>query len=279
MITTTIYYYFFWIEEITHIMRDYIKTQDEISKMRIAGKLASDVLMMIKDFVKPGVTTGELDNICHKYIVDVQNAIPAPLNYKGFPKSICTSVNHQICHGIPSDSKKLKNGDIINIDVTVIKNGYHGDTSRMFLVGKTSIQSKRLCEITRQSMIEGIKVIKPGATTGDIGAAIQEYAEGNNYSVVREYCGHGIGKKFHENPQILHYGKRNTGVRLEEGMTFTVEPMINVGSYKTKLLNDGWTVVTQDHELSAQYEHTVLVTKEGSEILTLRPEEDEDEFK
>ena len=169
-------------------MRDYIKTQDEISKMRIAGKLASDVLMMIKDFVKPGVTTGELDSICHKYIVDVQDAIPAPLNYRGFPKSICTSVNHQICHGIPSDSKKLKNGDIINIDVTVIKNGYHGDTSRMFLVGKTSIQSKRLCEITRQSMIEGIKVIKPGATTGDIGAAIQEYAEGNNYSVVREYC-------------------------------------------------------------------------------------------
>jgi len=260
-------------------MRDYIKTQDEISRMRVAGKLASDVLMMIKDFVTPGVTTGELDNICHKYIVDVQDAIPAPLNYKGFPKSICTSVNHQICHGIPSDSKKLKNGDIINIDVTVIKNGYHGDTSRMFLVGKTSIQSKRLCEITRQSMIEGIKVIKPGATTGDIGAAIQEYAEGNNYSVVREYCGHGIGKKFHENPQILHYGKRNTGVRLEEGMTFTVEPMINVGSHKTKLLNDGWTVVTQDHELSAQYEHTVLVTKEGSEILTLRPEEDEDEFK
>ena len=211
--------------------------------------------------------------------MDVQDAIPAPLNYRGFPKSICTSVNHQICHGIPSDNKKLKNGDIVNIDVTVIKNGYHGDTSRMFLVGKTSIQSKRLCEITRQSMIEGIKVIKPGATTGDIGAAIQEYAEGNNYSVVREYCGHGIGQKFHENPQILHYGKRNTGVRLEEGMTFTVEPMINVGSYKTKLLNDGWTVVTQDHQLSAQYEHTVLVTKYGSEILTLRPEEDEDEFK
>ena len=271
--------FFYWNEEITCNMRDYIKTQDEISRMRVAGKLASDVLMMIKDFVKPGVTTGELDNICHKYIVDVQDAIPAPLNYKGFPKSICTSVNHQICHGIPSDSKKLKNGDIINIDVTVIKNGYHGDTSRMFFVGKTSIQSKRLCEITRQSMIEGIKVIKPGATTGDIGAAIQEYAEGNNYSVVREYCGHGIGKRFHENPQILHYGKRNTGVKLEEGMTFTVEPMINVGSHKTKLLNDGWTVVTQDHELSAQYEHTVLVTKEGSEILTLRPEEDEDEFK
>ena len=260
-------------------MKEFIKTEDEISKMRVAGKLASDVLMMIKDYVKPGITTGELDNICHKYIVDVQDAIPAPLNYKGFPKSICTSVNHQICHGIPSDTKKLKNGDIINIDVTVIKNGYHGDTSRMFLVGKTSVQSSRLCEVTRQSMIEGIKVIRPGATTGDIGAAIQEYAESKNYSVVREYCGHGIGQKFHESPQIRHDGKRNTGVRLEEGMTFTVEPMINVGSYRTKLLNDGWTVVTQDHELSAQYEHTVLVTKEGSEVLTLRTEENENEFK
>ncbi len=260
-------------------MNDFIKTQDEIAKMRVAGKLASEVLMMIKDHVKPGISTGELDSICHDFIVDVQDAIPAPLNYKGFPKSICTSVNHQICHGIPSHSKKLKNGDIINIDVTVIKNGYHGDTSRMFMVGKTSIQSKRLCEVTRQSMIEGIKVVKPGATTGDIGAAIQEYAESNNYSVVREYCGHGIGKRFHESPQILHYGKKNTGVTLEEGMIFTIEPMINVGSYKTKVLNDGWTVVTQDHELSAQYEHTILVTDNGSEILTLRSEEDADEFK
>ena len=260
-------------------MNDFIKTQDEIAKMRVAGKLASEVLMMIKDHVKPGISTGELDSICHNYIVDVQDAIPAPLNYRGFPKSICTSVNHQICHGIPSHSKKLKNGDIINIDVTVIKNGYHGDTSRMFMVGKTSIQSRRLCEVTRQSMIEGIKVVKPGATTGDIGAAIQEYAESNNFSVVREYCGHGIGKRFHESPQILHYGKKNTGITLEKGMIFTVEPMINVGSYKTKTLNDGWTVVTQDHELSAQYEHTVLVTDNGSEILTLRPEENADEFK
>ena len=260
-------------------MNSFIKTHDEIEKMRVAGRLASEVLMMIKDHVKPGVTTGELDSICHNFIVDVQDAIPAPLNYRGFPKSICTSVNHQICHGIPSNTKKLKDGDIINIDVTVIKNGYHGDTSRMFMVGKASIQSKRLCEVTRQSMIEGIKVIRPGATTGDIGAAIQNFAESKNYSVVREYCGHGIGKKFHENPQILHYGKKNTGVRLEQGMIFTVEPMINVGSYKTKLLNDGWTVVTQDHELSAQYEHTVLVTENGSEILTLRPEEDENEFK
>ena len=260
-------------------MNDFIKTPDEITKMRVAGKLASDVLMMIKEHVKPGITTGELDNICHKYIVDVQRAIPAPLNYRGFPKSICTSVNHQICHGIPSDTKKLKNGDIVNIDVTVIKDGYHGDTSRMYMVGDASIQSKRLCEVTRQSMIEGIKVIKPGATTGDIGAAIQEYAESKNYSVVREYCGHGIGKKFHESPQILHYGKRNTGIKLEKGMIFTVEPMINVGSHKTKTLNDGWTVVTQDHELSAQYEQTVLVTEDGFEVLTLRTEESKDEYK
>ena len=260
-------------------MNDFIKTPDEITKMRVAGKLASDVLMMIKEHVKPGITTGELDNICHKYIVDVQRAIPAPLNYRGFPKSICTSVNHQICHGIPSDTKKLKNGDIVNIDVTVIKDGYHGDTSRMYMVGDASIQSKRLCEVTRQSMIEGIKVIKPGATTGDIGAAIQEYAESKNYSVVRDYCGHGIGKKFHESPQILHYGKRNTGIKLEKGMIFTVEPMINVGSHKTKTLNDGWTVVTQDHQLSAQYEHTVLVTEDGFEVLTLRTEESKDEYK
>ncbi len=260
-------------------MNEFVKTKDEINKMRIAGKLASEVLMMIKNHVKQGVSTGELDEICHNYIVDVQDAVPAPLNYRGFPKSICTSVNHQICHGIPSKTKKLKNGDIINIDVTVIKNGYHGDTSRMYLVGEASIQSKRLCEVTRQSMIEGIKVIQPGATTGDIGAAIQEYAESHNYSVVREYCGHGIGKKFHESPQILHYGKKNTGIKLEEGMIFTVEPMINVGGHKTKVLSDGWTVVTQDHELSAQYEHTVLVTATGSEILTIRSEENVDEFK
>tara|TARA_Y100000768_G_scaffold388821_1_gene387540 strand:- start:9233 stop:10015 length:783 start_codon:yes stop_codon:yes gene_type:complete len=260
-------------------MKDFIKSADEIKKMRVAGKLASDVLMMIQDYVKPGITTGELDKICHTYIVEKQNAIPAPLNYRGFPKSICTSVNHQICHGIPSDTKKLKNGDIINIDITVIKDGYHGDTSKMFLVGKASTLSSRLCDVTRQSMIEGIKVIKPGNSIGDIGAAIQEYAESNNYSVVREYCGHGIGKKFHENPQILHYGKRNTGLKLEAGMTFTVEPMINVGSHKTKLLNDGWTVVTQDHQLSAQYEHTVLVTDNGFDILTIRPEEDISDYK
>lgn len=253
-------------------------SKKDFLKMHKAGKLAAQVLDYINDFIEPDITTNYLNDLCHQFILE-NNAIPAPLNYKGFPKSICTSVNHQICHGIPSDSKKLKDGDIINIDVTVIKNGYHGDTSRMFLVGNASIQSKRLCEITRQSMIEGIKVVRPGATTGDIGAAIQEYAEANKYSVVREYCGHGIGKNFHEGPQILHYGKKNTGVKLEEGMIFTIEPMINVGSYKTKLLNDGWTVVTQDHELSAQYEHTVLVTSNGSEILTIRAEEDENEFK
>ena len=201
--------------------------------------------------------------------MDVQDAIPAPLNYKGFPKSICTSVNHQICHGIPSDTKKLKDGDIINIDVTVIKNGYHGDTSRMFLVGNASIQSKRLCDVTRQSMIEGIKAVRPGATTGDIGAAIQNYAEANKYSVVREYCGHGIGKKFHEAPQILHYGKKNTGVKLEEGMIFTIEPMINEGDYNNKVLSDGWTAVTKDKLLSAQFEHTVGITNNGYEIFTL----------
>ncbi len=260
-------------------MDDYIKTADEIKKMRVAGKLASDVLIMIEEYVTPGISTGELDTICHNFIVDVQKAIPAPLNYRGFPKSICTSVNHQICHGIPSDTKKLKSGDIINIDVTVIKDGYHGDTSKMFLVGKTSTLSSRLCDVTRKSMIEGIKAIKPGSKIGDIGAAIQEYAETNNYSVVREYCGHGIGKKFHENPQILHYGKRNTGLTLQSGMIFTVEPMINVGSYKTKTLNDGWTVVTQDHELSAQYEHTVLVTDVGFDVLTLRSDEDINDYK
>jgi len=260
-------------------MKEFIKSADEIKKMRIAGKLASDVLMMIQNYVTPGISTGELDKICHTYIVNELNAIPAPLNYRGFPKSICTSVNHQICHGIPSDTKKLKNGDIINIDITVIKDGYHGDTSKMFIVGKASTLSSRLCDVTRQSMIEGIKVIKPGCYIGDIGAAIQEYAESNNYSVVREYCGHGIGKKFHENPQILHYGEKNTGLKLQAGMTFTVEPMINVGSHRTKVLNDGWTVVTQDHELSAQYEHTVLVTDQGFDILTLRPDEDINEYK
>ncbi len=244
-----------------------IKTEAEIEKMRIAGRLASEVLDMIEEHVKAGITTNELDKICHDYIVDVQDAIPAPLNYRGFPKSICTSVNHVICHGIPGD-KKLKKGDIINIDVTVIKDEYHGDNSRMYYVGKPGILAKRLCEITLESMMTGIRMVKPGVQLGDIGHAIQKYAESNNFSVVREYCGHGIGKVFHEDPQVLHYGKAGTGMTLKEGMTFTIEPMINAGKRETRLLADEWTVVTRDHSLSAQWEHTILVTKDGYEILT-----------
>ena len=250
-----------------------IKSKVDIEKMRIAGKLASEVLEMIGQYVKPGVSTEELDQICHDYIVKEQNAIPAPLNYKGFPKSICTSVNHQVCHGIPSDDKILKESDIINIDVTVIKEGFHGDTSKMYHVGKPSILAERLCKVTQECMYQAISIVKPGLHIGDIGAVIQKHAYDNNFSVVKDYCGHGIGKNFHESPQILHYGIKNTGMRLEEGMTFTIEPMINSGKYKTKLLNDGWTVVTQDHSLSAQWEHTILVTSNGYEILTLRNEE------
>jgi len=250
-------------------MKEYIKTLDEIKKMRIAGKLASDVLMMIKDYVQPGISTGELDRICHDYIVDTQRAIPAPLNYRGFPKSICTSVNHQICHGIPSDSKKLKSGDIINIDVTVIKDGYHGDTSRMFCIGEPSIQAKRLCKITYESMWLGIKQVKPGNFLGDIGFVIQNHAEQNGFSVVREFCGHGIGKVFHEDPQVLHYGKPGQGLKLEAGMVFTIEPMINAGKKDIKMLPDGWTVVTKDRSLSAQWEHTILVTENSYEVMTL----------
>lgn len=249
-----------------------IKSPDEIEKMRTAGQLASQVLEMIGEYVKPGVSTGELDRICHEYIVERQNAIPAPLNYRGFPKSICTSVNHVVCHGIPGD-KKLKNGDSINIDITVIKDGYHGDTSKMFFVGEPTIQARRLVDITRQSMLEGIRQVKPGATLGDIGHAVQTFAESHGYSVVREYCGHGIGKIFHEDPQVLHYGQPGTGMTLEAGMTFTIEPMINAGKRHVKLLPDGWTVVTKDHSLSAQWEHTVLVTETGVEILTRRGEE------
>ncbi len=250
-----------------------IKSESDIRKMRVAGKLAADVLTMIGEYVKSGISTGELDKICHDYIINQQKAIPAPLNYRGFPKSICTSVNHQVCHGIPSNEKILKDGDIVNIDVTVIKDGFHGDTSKMFLVGKSSILAERLCRVTRECMIEAINIVKPGLHIGDIGAVIEEHAHNNNFSVVRDYCGHGIGKNFHEMPQILHYGNRNTGMKLLEGMTFTIEPMINEGRYKTKVLNDGWTVVTQDRSLSAQWEHTVLVTKNGSEILTLRSDE------
>ena len=249
-----------------------IKSADDIEKMRAAGRLAADVLEMIGPHVQSGITTGLLDQICHDYIVNEQKAIPAPLNYKGFPKSICTSVNHVVCHGIPGD-KKLKNGDIINIDVTVIKDGFHGDTSKMFYVGEASIRAKRLVELTYECMAKGIKMVRPGVHLGDIGYEIQTLAESNNCSVVREYCGHGIGKEFHEDPQVLHYGKRNTGVKLEAGMTFTIEPMINLGKRQVKLLPDEWTVVTRDRSLSAQWEHTILVTKTGFEVLTKRPDE------
>lgn len=250
-----------------------IKTPDEIEKMRAAGKLASDVLVMIEPYVKAGTTTDELNTICHDYIVNEQKAIPAPLNYRGFPKSICTSINHVVCHGIPGD-KKLKKGDLINIDVTVIKDGYHGDTSKMFFVDPPSVLGKRLVNITQESLYLGIKMVRPGIKLGDIGAAIQTYAEKNHCSVVREYCGHGIGSVFHEEEiQVLHYGKPGTGLTLEAGMTFTIEPMINAGKRHVKLLPDQWTVTTKDHSLSAQWEHTLLVTPTGCEILTWREEE------
>jgi len=254
-----------------------IKTPAEIEKMRVAGRLAADVLQMIGEYVKKGVTTNELDQICHDYIVNVQQCIPAPLNYGSppFPKSICTSVNHVICHGIPAD-KQLKDGDSVNIDVTVIKDGYHGDTSKMFVVGKASIMTERLIRVTQESLYTGIKMVKPGARLGDIGHAIQQYAESHNYSIVREYCGHGIGANFHEDPQVVHYGKPNTGETLEEGMCFTIEPMINAGKRYSKVLPDKWTVVTKDRSLSAQWEHSLLVTAKGVEILTLRDDEDID---
>ena len=249
-----------------------IKTPEEQDKMRVAGKLAATVLDMIGEHVRAGITTDELNTICHDYIVESQDAIPAPLNYKGFPKSICTSVNHVVCHGIPGP-KKLKNGDIVNIDITVIKDGFHGDTSRMFFVGKPTVLAERLARVTREAMLAGISVVRPGATLGDIGAAVQTHVEKNRFSVVREYCGHGIGRVFHEDPQILHYGRAGTGMALVEGMTFTVEPMVNAGRRQVKLLPDGWTVVTKDHSLSAQWEHTILVTADGYEILTLGEQE------
>ena len=249
-----------------------IKTPEEIEKMRIAGRLAADVLQMIGPHVQAGITTGELNQICHDYIVNEQNSIPAPLNYRGFPKSICTSVNHVICHGIPGD-KKLKNGDIINIDITVIKDDYHGDTSKMFFVGEPSIRAKRLVQITYECMTLGIDMVKPGVHLGDIGHVIQHHAESNKCSVVREYCGHGIGREFHEDPQVLHYGQKGTGLILEEGMIFTIEPMINMGKRHVKLLADEWTVVTKDRSLSAQWEHTILVATNGHEVLTKRNEE------
>ncbi len=250
-----------------------IKTPEEIEKMRVAGKLAAQVLEFIEPYVKPGVTTNELDKLCHDYIVEEQKAIPAPLNYHGFPKSICTSVNHVICHGIPNE-KKLKKGDMVNIDITVIKDNYHGDTSKMFFVGEPSIIGKRLARVAYECMRLGIDLVKPGIHLGDIGHVIQTHAEANNYSVVREYCGHGIGKQFHEDPQVLHYGKPGTGITIEAGMIFTIEPMVNVGKRNVKLLKDGWTVVSKDHSLSAQWEHTILVTPTGHEVLTKREEEE-----
>ena len=248
------------------------KTPDEQAGMREAGRLASEVLEMIGAHVKAGVATEELDRICHEYIVGVQHAVPAPLGYRGFPKSICTSVNHVVCHGIPSD-KRLKHGDIVNVDVTVIKDGWHGDTSKMFCVGEPSILAARLVEVTRQALLIGIRLVKPGVRLGDIGHAIQTFAEQEKFTIVREYCGHGIGREFHEDPQVLHYGEPGTGMALESGMCFTIEPMINAGKRNVRLLPDGWTVVTKDHSLSAQWEHTVLVTDAGCEVLTKRSDE------
>ena len=249
-----------------------IKSAEEIEKMRVAGKLASEVLEMIGSHVKPGVSTAELDQICHDFIVNEQQAIPAPLNYRGFPRSICTSVNHQVCHGIPGD-RTLKNGDIVNIDITVIKDEFHGDTSKMFMLGKPPVLAQRLVDLTYQALTIGIQEVKPGTKLGDIGHKIQSFVEKNRCSVVREYCGHGIGRMFHEDPQVLHYGKPNTGMELEPGMTFTIEPMVNAGKRNVRLLPDGWTVVTKDHSLSAQWEHTILVTENGYEVLTKRSDE------
>ena len=253
-----------------------VKTPEEIGKMRVAGRLAAEVLQVVAPHVKPGVTTAELDRICHDHIVKVQDAVPANVGYRGFPATVCTSVNTVICHGIPSDAKVLKDGEIVNIDVTVIKDGWHGDTSRMYFVGEPSVMARRLVEVTREAMFRGIRVVKPGATLGDVGHAIQEYAEAERFSVVREYCGHGIGRVYHEDPQVLHYGRAGDGLVLKEGMTFTIEPMINEGKRHTRLLPDGWTVVTKDRKLSAQWEHTIAVTADGAEILTRLPGDDND---
>ena len=250
-----------------------IKSQDEIAKMRIAGKLASEVLEMIEPHVKAGMTTDELNTLCADYTEKVQNAISAPLNYHDFPKSICTSVNHVVCHGIP-DATVLGDGDIINIDITVIKDGYHGDTSKMFIIGEPSAEDNRLCRITQESLYLALKKVKPGATFGEIGATIQKFIKkSGRYSIVKEYCGHGIGKIYHDHPQILHYGTPGHGIEIKEGMTFTIEPMVNAGGASVRVLPDQWTVVTRDHSLSAQWEHTILVTKSGYEVLTLAPSE------
>lgn len=251
-----------------------IKTEAEIEKMRVAGRLAAEVLEMIEPLVEPGITTGELDRICHEHITRIQHAIPAPLDYHGFPRSICTSVNEVVCHGIPSENKKVKSGDIINIDVTVIKDSYHGDSSIMVQVGEVATHAERLIKVTQECLYQAIDIVRPGATLGDIGAVIQQHAEKNYYSVVREYCGHGIGQIFHEDPQVLHYGRKGTGLVLEQGMTFTIEPMINAGRRHTKLnQKDGWTVTTRDGRLSAQWEHTLGVTADGCEVFTRRSNE------
>jgi len=243
-----------------------IKVDDEIEAMRRAGRLAAEVLLMIEPFIQPGVTTNELNDRCHDYIVE-HGAIPAPLNYRGFPKSICTSVNEEICHGIPSD-RKLRNGDMVNLDITTIVDGFHGDTNQTFFVGSPRKKAKKLADTTREALQKAIAVVRPGARLGDIGATIQQYVEPKGYSVVREFCGHGIGRRFHEDPQVLHFGKFGQGMVLEKGMTFTIEPMINMGKADLKILEDNWTAVTKDGQLSAQYEHTILVTENGHEVLT-----------
>ncbi len=250
------------------------KTPDEIAKMRVAGRLAAEVLQVVAPHVQAGVSTAELDRVCHEYIVNVQQTIPANLGYRGFPATVCTSVNNVICHGIPSAAKILKDGDIVNIDVTIIKDGFHGDTSRMYTVGDPGVLARRLIDVTREAMWRGIRVVKPGTTLGDIGHAIQSYVEAERFSVVREYCGHGIGRIYHEEPQVLHYGRPGEGMRLQAGMTFTVEPMVNAGARHTRLMPDGWTVVTKDRSLSAQWEHTVLVTDDGVDVLTRVPGDD-----
>ncbi|MFI4969647.1 MAG: type I methionyl aminopeptidase [Lysobacterales bacterium] len=248
-----------------------VKTPEQIEKMRVAGRLAAEVLEMLVPHVRPGVSTEELDRLAYEHIVNVQKAIPANVGYKGFPKTLCTSVNHVICHGIPNPGKVLKDGDIVNIDVTVIKDGWHGDTSRMYFAGTPSVLAKRLVDTTLEAMLLGIGQVRPGATLGDIGHAIQAHAEAQGFSIVREYCGHGIGEVYHEDPQVLHYGHAGAGMKLQKGMTFTVEPMVNAGRPQTRLLPDGWTVVTKDHSLSAQWEHTIVVTDDGHEILTAWP--------
>ena len=254
-------------------MAVHLKNADELEKMRVAGRLAAEVLEMIEPYVKAGISTAELDRICHDHIVNVQKAIPAPLNYHGFPKSICASANNVVCHGIPSTKKILKSGDIVNLDITVIKDGFFGDTSKMFCIGNVSEHASRLVQVSQESLYKAIKIVKPGAKLGDIGHAIQQHAESNYYSVVRDYCGHGIGTEFHQAPQVLHFGRPNTGLELQEGMTFTIEPMLNAGKYQTKLKKDGWTVETRDGRLSAQWEHTLAVTADGVEVLTVRNEE------